>query len=81
VPDDAHGTYPPLNAPKPVQPDLGLSMDRSSARGLRLPNLFFSTGMPHDMRLTFVGRRGALRTAIEKMIALEAKRVIVAYGR
>lgn len=36
---------------------------------------------PRDMRLTFLGRRAALRRAVETMLAWEPKRVILAHGR
>ncbi|MBO9353575.1 DUF4336 domain-containing protein [Bordetella petrii] len=37
--------------------------------------------MPRDMRLTYARRRGALRAAVEQMIAWDPRRVILAHGR
>ncbi|MDT9600271.1 DUF4336 domain-containing protein [Sphingosinicella rhizophila] len=37
--------------------------------------------MPRDMRLTFAGRRAQLRAAIDKMIAWNPERIILAHGR
>ncbi len=37
--------------------------------------------MPRDMRMTFRGRRPALRVAVERMIAWAPERVILAHGR
>ena len=37
--------------------------------------------MPLDMRLTFCRNRGQLRSAIEKMIAWNPERIILAHGR
>jgi hypothetical protein len=37
--------------------------------------------MPRDMRLTFRNRKAELRAAVERMIALEPERVVLAHGR
>jgi hypothetical protein len=37
--------------------------------------------MPRDMRLTFAGRRPALRAAVEKMISWTPERIVLAHGR
>lgn len=36
---------------------------------------------PIDMRLTFLGQRGALRAAVRQMIAWDPERIIIAHGR
>ena len=38
-------------------------------------------GMPADMRLSFLSRRGELRTAIETMLEWNPERVLVAHGK
>jgi hypothetical protein len=37
--------------------------------------------MPRDMRLTFRNRKAELRAAVERMIALEPERIVLAHGR
>lgn len=38
-------------------------------------------GMPRDMRLSFSGRRPHLRAAVERMMAWQPRRIILAHGR
>ncbi len=38
-------------------------------------------GMPRDIRLSFLGHRGALRAAVAQMLAWAPERVILAHGR
>ena len=37
--------------------------------------------MPRDLRLTFLGHRGAFRRAVARMLAWQPERVIIAHGR
>ena len=37
--------------------------------------------MPRDMRLTFARHRPQLKAAVEKMIAWNPERIIIAHGR
>lgn len=68
--------------------DLIENFELSRVRGLALRLLLRLAGpvdpdgkAPIDMRLSFLGRRRILRAAVERMIAWDPQRIVVAHGR
>src|SRR3546814_17287482 len=61
-------------------------MIRRPPRSTRTDTLFpyttlFRSSMPRDMRRTFVRQRPQLKAAVERMLAWEPERIVLAHGR